>query len=318
MAIQVFPAPAAAQTFPPIAIELTAMTTIYKTVQNFIPGIYSVNVAPATTNVRLQFATNDTIITTQTTSSGTISFTLTTAATVVYAAGITGGTPGAVVNIEKTADALTSTDIGNGTLDTINTTSTYNQTGLLGILVLGGGAGGNRSGGPNNAGGNGGRAGYINGDMLFVNNATTVTIGAGGIGQTANAAAIAPTNSSFGNLVTANTDSSTYPTGNGGGGGVLTGEAGGNGQPSITFPSWNGNSTTGGGSGGNGVNNNETRTGGGSGIGTGGSSGATANSTPVAATGKAAGGWGARAGSGDIRNLGGDGTNGVVYVLRGF
>jgi hypothetical protein len=322
MSFSIFPTPSTSggSSVPAFAATLAAMSTTYENNQDFEPGVYTISVTPSTTDVRATFLSASALLTTQDTTSGTVAFNLTTLATKVIIFGKAGGTPGAVVKIEKTANALTPGDIGNGTLDTINTTGAYNETGVLGVLVYGGGQGGLRH--PNNSansGGTGGRAGFINGDVVVTTTATTVTVGAGGNGQSQNVAASTPGDSSFGNLVTATAASNFYPNGNGGGGGFYDNSGGGAGSTSGVFISWNSNDTTGGGGGGNAINQNaNTPAGGGSGVGTGGAGGTSANIAPTAGTGKASGGGGAKGGNGNAANTGGLGAAGVVYILRGF
>jgi hypothetical protein len=322
MAISVFPVPSAASgsSATTFAATLAALGTVYDHTQSFSTGVYTVTVTPSTTNARLTFVTGDTIITTQETTSGTVSFNLSTEADGVFIVGQTTGTAGAVVQIEKTADPLTSDNIGNGTLDTINSTSTYNQTGLLAVLVVGGGAGGSKVT-PNyvccQPGGAGGRAGFINGGMVVTNGPTSVTVGAKGVAEKVGVAGSEPGNSSFGNLITATSANILFANGNGGAGQYGTGSAG---NSSGAFGTWNGSSTTGGGGGGNGQNNSTPSAGGGSGIGTGGAGAAGTNAT--AGTGKGSGGGGGKHfqnyNSNDTRQYGADGADGVVYVMRGF
>lgn len=316
MGISVFPAPTTGSSASAFAATLENVGRVYEHAGNFPAGVYTVSVNPNTTQVKATFATNSVVVTSVVTTSGSVSFNLTTPATKVFLMSVSGGSTNAVVNIQKTADPLTSDDIGNGTLDTITTTGTYNQTGVLGVLVLGGGEqGGSTNGtGNNTPGQSGGRAGFINGDIVITNTPTIVTIGAGGIASTN--APVDPTNSSFGNFVTTNAASPAFPNGNGGSGAYSSPSAG---NASGTFPSFNGNFTTGGGGGASARSVGEGRPGGGSGIGTGGSSNANHTSSGNSGTGRASGGGGGRANdsSADGRK-GGDGTAGVVYVLRGF
>jgi hypothetical protein len=320
MSISVFPAPVAGSSATTFAATLAKLGTLYEHNQAFSTGVYTVTVTPSTTNARLNFVTGDTIITTQETTNGTVSFNLGTEATGVYIVGQTTGTVGAVVQIEKTADPLTSEEFGSGTLDTINSTSTYNHTGLLAVLVIGGGAGGAKVT-PSFVcclpGGAGGRAGFINGGLVFTNTPTAVTVGAKGIAEKIGVSGSAPGNSSFGNLITATSANALFGNGNGGAGNY---GIGGSGNASGIFSTWNGNSTTGGGGGGNGNPSNPGGVGAGSGIGTGGSG--SGNLAATAGTGKGSGGGGGRHfqtnTSNDPRQDGADGADGVVYVLRGF
>lgn len=320
MAVTIFPAPSAesqeAQT-----ITLAAMQTMYEQVYNFGSGVYTVTVAPATTVVSLSFFSGNTLVTNTSASTGSVVFSLSSDADKVYVFGVTGGTSNTTVTITKTAEALPSDDIGNGTLDTITSTGVYNQTGLLAVFAISGAEAGDigNVGNPN-SGGAGGRAGFINVGIVNTTTATTVTIGAGGVAATFNVAKVPSTNTSFGNLVTTATSSAIYQNAN---------------TPATTapaYPSWNGNSTTG--SGGSGRSFNVAATNGmGSGIGTGGSgaggNAGAGNSVDNKAANNAtnANGYGAGGGGGggatnqytnDNTRLGTSGTAGVVYVLRGW
>jgi hypothetical protein len=319
MAISVFPAPVAGgSSSSAFAMTLSSLGTCFEADVALDTGIYTASVSPTTTNAQIVIASDSSIISTQTTTSGTVAFNLATPATKVFITGAVTGTVGAVVTITKTADSLSPDDIGNGTLDTINTSGQYNQTGLLGVLVYGGGAGGylGNIGNYNATGGGGGRAGFINGGMVFTNGPTAVSVGAAGIAANINVAAQAPGNSSFGNLVVANSASNIFTNGNGAPG-QRYGSA--NGNASGVFSSWNGNATTGGGGGGNNNSSGSGNLGAGSGIGTGGNTGGGGGN---AATGKASGGGGGMAsvwGQNTAPKLeGGDGAPGVVYVMRGF
>jgi len=317
MASTVFPAPSSATASTAFATTCAVATTIYENESNFSTGVYTVSVSPAASGeARLTFASDTAIITTITTASSVATFTLSTAATKVFINTSNGASANLVVTVTRAADSLTPDDIGNGTLDTINTTGTYNQTGVLGVLVLGGGAAGRAcaTNSQNTKGADGGRAGFISGGMVITNSATTVTVGAGGIADRGNNTA--PTNSSFGNLITTNAVDNAFPNGNGGGGGYDANAEAGN--TSAVFQSFNGNSTTGGGAGANRGNNGTTRAGGGSGIGTGGSSQSSNATQGGAGTGKASGGAGGKGGYNQSGQTGGDGAPGVVYVMRGF
>lgn len=325
MAISVFPAPTSASggsSVSAFAATIPTVQTTYEHVNNFETGVYTISVAPSSTNAKITFHSNNAFITSVSTTSGTVSLQLSTAATKAYITTRAGGSTNAIVTISKTANVLSPDDIGSGTLDTITTTGNYNQTGLLGVLVIGGGAGGSMAFSNGNEGGAGGRAGFINGDVVFTNSPTLVTIGAGGAGQTWNTDGRTPGNSSFGNLVTANSaNNQEFANGNGNAG---TQQDSLPGNSSAVFPSFNGNATTGGGGAGNSQNHGVFPLGGGSGIGTGGTGGSNAVGGKDA-TGRGAGGGGGRGvyrSSTNGANLniinGGNGSAGVVYVLRGF
>jgi len=298
---------------------MAAMQTTYEHIQAFPAGIYDIVVVPSTTNCHVVFIDDTSVLTSVSTTSGTVAAQLNTAATRVYVTGLTGGTAGAVVKMTRSAAILTPDDIGNGTLDTINTTGTYNQTGILSVLAFGGGASGNRGNVGYGGAGTGGAPGGVAFGTVRTSAATTVTVGSKGVAANFNTNQVAPTDSSFGNLLTSSTNSFFYVA-----------------NTSNIFTSFNGNSTTG--RGGNGVGTlpyGQTPSGSsaglGSGIGTGGTSGVAtggnaANHNPsvrgTAGTGKASGGGGGNNAGNNNSNaagrLGGDGTDGVVYVLRGF
>jgi hypothetical protein len=334
MAISVFPAPeASGGGVSAFAAAIPALSTTYEHIQNFEAGVYSVSVAPTSTNAALSFVNATSLLNNVTTTSGIVSFTMASPATRVFITLAPGGTAGAIVTINKTANPLSPDDVGNGTIDTINATGTYNQTGLLGVLLVGGGAAGER--GPTGADNvyssrPGGRAGFINAGFVVANAPTTVTVGAKGVAaNTNNESIVDPTNSSFGNLLTANAANNVFTNGNGGSGGDGN-NSGASGNASSIFASWNGNSTTGGGGGAGSRKGNSPGTGGGSGIGTGGTGARgtgyytnyRANVASTNATGKGAGGGGGSyvtsAGLNDVGRFGGDGSDGVVYVVRGF
>lgn len=336
MGIQTIPAPAAAGGGDAaFASTLTAMSTTYEHVQAFEAGIYDVEVVPSTTQVGIMLVDATSLLVNTSTTSGIVSVQLNTPATRLYVTGLEGGTAGAIVKMTKVAEILSPDDIGNGTLDTINATGTYNQTGRLAVLAFGGGSAGTKGGAGYDAGGVGGASGGVALGVVYTNTATTVTVGAKGVAATSNNTNIvAPNQSSFGNLLTSSTNSFFWTSGAGTQSGGNSG--GGNGNASRIFSSFNGNSTTGGGASGGKVQNYGNATGGGSsgggsGIGTGGKPGAMpggngANVNPTtagtAATGKAAGGGGGNSTGNNNPNavgrFGTDGSDGVVYVLRGW
>jgi hypothetical protein len=327
MGISIIPAPAGGATESAFAATLPDVARTYEHIQGFTPGVYSVSVSPTSTNCQVVFVSATATVATVTTTSGVAAIQLSSAATKCYITTVTGGSANAIVTIAKTAAILTPDDIGNGTLDTINATGTYNQTGLLSVLAFGGGSAGGAGGIGYGGGGAGGAIGGIGLGVVYNNAPVTVTVGAGGVAATSNNTNIvAPNQSSFGNLLTSATSGLFYNTG------VVNN---GDGQASRTFVSFNGNSTTGGGGSGGYVTGNGnftggSRVGGGSGIGTGGSvgsgggNGANLNPTTrgTAGTGKASGGGAGNSTGNNNPNaagrFGGDGAPGVVYVLRGW
>jgi len=330
MPISQIPAPSTGGEDTAFATAIPVVGTTYENVNNFDEGIYTISVNPTSSDAFITLVSATTVLVNASTTSGTVGVTLSSTATKAYITLGAGATAGAIVTIAKTAGALTSTDIGNGTLDTINTTGTYNQTGLMGVLLVGGGAAGGR--GAVGSPATGGRAGFINLNFVVTNTAQTVTVGAKGVAQVTNNDAITDANnSSFGNLVTATSASNFWTNGNGGNGGGFY--AGNGGNASGVFRSFNGASTTGGGGGGTGQYATVAfGAGSGSGIGTGGNGGTggtgggatNRNPTTVAnaASGKGAGGGGGAYNGNSHPNAvgryGKDGSDGVVYVLRGF
>lgn len=329
MSISVFPVPSAAATEPAFVSAIPTALRTYQHTVALTAGIYDVDITPTSTNAQLVFLDNTSVLVNATTSSGVVRVTLSTPATRLFVTTLAGATSNASLKITKIAAPLTPGDVGNGTMDTVNTTSTYNQTGLLTVLALSGGTAGSKGINHYNSG-PGGAAGAIAYGVVYNNGATTVTVGAKGVAATSNNTNIvAPTNSSFGNLITTATPNTSFGQG---GGGNTAGQynAGQAGSASSIFPSFNGNSNTGGGgSGSNGGGSGGA--GAGSGIGTGGTGGqgginSVFNSNPTtkgtAGTGKASGGGGGASAGNNFPNavgrFGGDGGDGVVYVLRGF
>jgi len=281
------------------AIAATVPTSAkqYKVAREITSGIYTIT-CPSTVNATVSFLTGTTIVEAVTVS-GTVRVHLASAATELYFEINTG--TNVVVTVTKTAAALTVTEI-SGTLDTVTTTSTYNQTGKLWVLCVGGGGAGSFSNATTNYQGlPGGQGGAVVDKMVFVNTSTSITIGAGGVPGGANAGT-----TTFGNLVSA------------------TGQSGGGGEAINNATSVKTGTNGAGGSGATGTNTKNP--GAGSGIGTGGAGAATTTSNSLTGgngetgTGYGAGGGGSVA-SGNV-GFGaagaGSGTAGVVYVLRGF
>ena len=296
MTISVFPIPVTA-TDNAVAATVPTSGKQYKVARELTSGIYTVT-CPSTVNATVSFLVGTSIVE-GTTTSGSVSLNLASAATELYFE-INTGTD-VVVTVTKTAAALSVTEI-SGTLDTITSTSTYNQTGKLWVLCVGGGGAGSWT----NATGNyqglaGGQGGAVVDKMVFVNTSTSVTIGAGGVPGGANAGT-----TTFGNLVSA------------------TGASGGNGEAVNNATSVKTGTNGAGGPGATGTNTKNP--GAGSGIGTGGAGAATTTSNTLnggngqPGTGYGAGGGGSVA-SGNV-GFGtagaGSGSAGVVYVLRGF
>lgn len=302
MAISKINPPTVASSINANSLNCAVPHTKYNAVQNYDAAIYTITTSPNTSQATVSFYNSTSILLDTITSSGTVSVNLASPATGVYIS--VDPTANTLVTITKTASALSGTDL-SGTLDTITTTSTYNQTGKLYVMAIGGGGGGRGFNNWNSTKGTGGVGSSPVAKMVQTNGATSVTIGAAGSGGgVQNGSEFTPPpaggTTSFGAFVTSN-----------GGSGYGSSEAPGN---AITNPGPSVKSGTNGGGGGG--SDNSAQSGGGSGIGTGGLGGVN-NGTRSggAATGYGAGGGGgANGGSAN----GGAGSPGVVYVLRGF
>lgn len=343
MAISVFPVASSSGGVPSYAITAAAINTQYKVVQSLAAGTYAVTTSPTSVVATVQFFNASGALANVTTSSGSITANLASAAT-HYIVSITSN-PGASVTVTYQSAAVTGTSI-SGTLDTITTTGTYNQTGPVYVVAVGGGGGGSGGwgyvSGPNyTAGGGGGGGGSVAGYFGTLNTPVSVTIGSagnggagGGFGTSGNAGGT----TSFGGLAVAsggNGGQANMSTGGTTGGGTGKQEnsggrdgVGASGSAVTTNPYLSVISgTNGGGGGGSAANNNTTTAqpgavGGGSGIGTGGAGGG--SGTLYAASGVGGTGTGYGAGGGGGAGIlaegksGGSGSAGVVYVLRGF
>jgi hypothetical protein len=300
MASSVFPIASASTGPNSWAFTCAAALTKYKPSQAFAAGVYTMTTSPNTSQATVTFYNATSIIYETTTTSGTVTFNLGTAATGIYLSTNTG--TDVVVSIALTSNSLTGTSL-SGTLDTITSTSTYNQTGQLYVVAYGGGgSGGCGYNNDGNGGGGGGGAGP-QGGLVYTNSATSITIGAEGAGRGQNQqTGIAGGSTTFGNLFTSS----------GGGAGALRANSAGGATFTANHPSVQSGTN---GDGGSGNGNYGTGNGGGSGVGTGGNGG-NGNGSGNAATGYAAGG-----GGGGRQSPGGgsgSGSPGVVYVLRGF
>jgi hypothetical protein len=331
MVLQIFPEPTSSS-LNADSYTVPAALRRYKVVKNFDAAVYTITTSPTSSQATVIFQGASTLPST-TTVSGAITYNLSVAATGAYIYIDTG--TDIVVTINKVAAALSGAEM-SGTLDTITSTGTYNQTGLLYVLAVGGGSGGggSYSGASWSYGGGGGAASVPVGGMVYVNAPTSVTIGAQGLGAASYASeGNAGGTTNFGNLFSSTGGVAVGYAGNGaGGGGRSGGQPGENSQgagnaTAISHPTVINGSNGGGGAGytssGNGVNVGGS--GAGSGIGTGGTGGGYSGNAMT--VGSAATGYGAGGGGGGSKGYtpspyggvgGGHGSPGVVYVLRGF
>jgi hypothetical protein len=309
----------------------------------FPTGVYTITTFPTTSQATVSFNNPDGSNFVTTTVSGTVTVNVSFDSTNTYIYTDTG--TNIVVTINNTAQSLSGVSL-SGTLDTVTTTSTYNQTGKLLVVAIAGGGGGG-SGGATTAsgwtndeygGGNGGRSGtWAIFGPGFVNTSQTVTIGAGGAKQPALTGAPTGTQegsqggtTSFGNLAVANNANVNLNVGQGG---FTPPQSSNTSGPTASVPLYRNisNGTTGGGgfgaqSGSGGSDNTQGGYGGrgpaagaGSGIGTGGTGAANFNVAATAPTGFGSGGGGGYGRTSRYNGSAGtDGRPGVVYVLRGF
>lgn len=312
MGISVFPV-ASSSSVTAQAVSTTTANLQKAVVQTFNPGVYQISVSPATSTAVVQFVSGSTWIGQTTTASGTINYNL---ATTADKALIQSNNVNDVVTINLTATVPVSSSI-SGTLDTITTTGTYNQTGLLWVLAIGGGGGGGGGKSGYAASSGGGASGAMSMFYGDVPTSTSVTIGGAGNGSGPDVGGLAGGQTSFGSYAVAK-------GGNGGGlpNGTAGGTATGTNSGTIVVESSGGelpnlfravkNGTTGAGAAG------KSGSGYGSGIGTGGAGANGGGQTAGSGTGYGAGGGGGATDNGNNPGTGGNGTPGVVYVLRGF
>ena len=312
MATTVFPVQATTgSTDTTVGLNAAANNTLYLVERSFSPGIYTITCSSsviAYVSFRSNISTE--IIATQTVS-GSVSVNLASTASFLQYY-VVGGTNQAVT-VTRVGASVSNTY--SGTLDTLTTSQTYTATSTSGYgyaVVVGGGGGGgvgNHNCCPHSAGGGG--SGGVTGGLVQLTGNIAVTIGSFGVGSTCcsdgagNGGA-----TSFGNLTANGGAKSIYQSnaaaaggspGGGAGGSANDSGSGNSGSASVASPfPFVVTGTTGGGSGGNGGG------GAGSGIGTGGNAG-----------GGNANGYGA--GGGRTNNswaTGGNGSAGIVYVVR--
>jgi len=204
----------------------TATTSYYQSIQPFDPGIYSITCSSGIVAVVDFYNSSGEIVTTGTTASGTVSVNLAQAISKIGYYVSSGSN--VLVSITLTGQSISSN--ASGTLDTITTTSTYNTTGQLYVVCVGGAGGGSGSAVYRN-GASGGTGGFA-GSNFFTNTSTPITIGTGGNGGAAATAGNAGGVTNFGNLLSANGGGgATPPIGN-----TIPATTGASGSPSSNAP----------------------------------------------------------------------------------
>ena len=325
MAITVFPV-AVTESSSINADTITAATslTLYEGIKTFTSATYVISCVSGT-QVNFSFISGGTTITSGVTTSGTVTHVLGQTADRIRL-WINTGT-NVVVTITKTAGILSSTTI-SGTLDTVTTlgSSTYTGTSTSGygyaILVGGGGGGGSIN--TTMQGAAGGGSGGVGYKLVQLTGSMPLTIGAGGNGSSGNgAAAQAGGTSTFGGMTCNGGGAGGSTSLSGGAGGTVTGadlstsasnNGGAAGATANLYPFVK-NGTTGAGSAGK-----SNAVGGGDNVIGRGGSGAHHLGSGGNATGYGGGGGGASSyHSGAFTGFtGGNGTQGVLYVLRFF
>jgi hypothetical protein len=319
--------PAASEGPSAFAISIETANTAQKVTRTVASGVYTISVSPTTSTAFVEFISGTTYIGNTTTISGSVTFNLGTAADKVF---IQSSGASDVVTVNLVASAPVYENI-SGTLDTITASGTYSQTGLLWVMAIGAGGG---AGGGNGGGYIGGSGGGAGGMAIYYGNVaapTAVTIGAIGTGGSNGASGTAGGTTSFGSLAVATGGAAGRggsvgnPTDTAGGVGttgntlITGGFGGGNNIPAATvnkFLAIKTGTYGGGGRGRHGGSWGESAGAGDGGIGTGGAGGGN-NNNGSAATGYGSGG-GAGGGNGSGTSNGGNGSPGVIYVLRGF
>ncbi len=329
MSIEVFPAPSTAAGPDGQVFSITEAYKTYKITDTFLAGGYTITTSPTTAQVGIVFMNASTSLASGDTVSGTGSYNIASDATNLYIEEL-GGSTNTVVTITYVAESVSSSTV-SGTLDTITTTSTYNTTGLLYAVVVGGGGSGGNCGAAASTAGAGGGSGGITGAITYANTSTSITIGTGGVANANRNNGVAGGSTTFGSILTGGGGGGGNENGTRGNGGTNTGGlgttggfggtgVGGSAPDDATAVSAKHlsvvNGTTGGGGGGGG--NGPGGPGKGSGIGTGGTGGRN-GTAPTNANGYGAGGGGGASNTNTANEYkGGSGSAGVVYVLRGF
>jgi hypothetical protein len=327
MAISVFPvAVTSSSSVNASAITAASANVLYEGRATFDPAIYQISCASGVIT-NFQFWNGSTFIVGSVTASGVVSVNLSSAADRIRLWTNTGSNT--VVTITKTASALT--DQFSGTLDTITTSGTYTGTSTSGkayaVLVGGGGGGGRRS--QNSS--QGGASGGVCAKIVTLTGSMAVVIGAFGAGSTVNGTnGASGGNSTFDGMTAgggsggrSDSGDPSLPGGTATGGSINStgaatsfspfGDTGGSTTATYAFIAAPG--TTG--AGGFGYYNETLGSfGGGSGIGTGGRGGSTSVAGANATGYGAGGGGGGGSSQAGTQTSGGNGSPGVLYVLK--
>lgn len=299
---------------------------LYTAISAIPAGIYSINCVD-TTVARVELYNGTTLVTSQVTTSGTVSFNLGTDCTSIRFWTDTG--TDVVVSLQYVASPFSVSSF-SGTLDTVTSSTTYTQTGKAYAILVGGGGGGSAGQSGAGGGGGGGSGGVLSTGVIDLSGSMAIVVGTGGngansssaVGNAGNATTFAGFTANGGGAGNISTGGGNNNAGGGGAAGTPGGGAGGNGQQgtstggqtgfasSASFYTFVKSGTTGGGGGGT---YNGSYPGGGSGIGTGGN-GAIVGTAAGAGSGYGAGGGGGSSAGGNIASSAG--RPGVVYIFR--
>ena len=132
----------------------------YKANTTLTPGIYTITSYPTSSVATVSGYDASNNFLSASTTGGTVTWNLTT--TIANPMIYTNTGSNVIVTITLTAAPLTGSSV-SGTLDTITTTSTYNQTGKLYVLAVGGGGDGTGYGAGGGGGGAASNGAYGNG-----------------------------------------------------------------------------------------------------------------------------------------------------------
>ena len=311
----------------PFYVTLPAANTLYNSSITLPIGTYAISVTPTTSDVYYTLTDTSGIpLANGYTTSGTGSVTVSSIANKCTMFTNAGTNVVFSVGTSPVSKSVTSAGSISAT-DTITATGNYTPAaaGWHYIIALGGGMGGSSGGTNGGYGGTGGTPAPLRHTYAYLSATPyTVTIGGVGSGGTQNQAdgnTGGPT--SFHNYLTAPGADRNYGTayvGNGGNNGSGANAGGAAPNPYSSFKS----GTTGGGGGGGGnagtQSANNGGVGGGSGIGTGGQGGGhtALYNDNSGLTAYNANGYGAGGGGGGGRATGGNGSPGVIYILKGL
>lgn len=309
MSISVYPEIQSSSGLLIVGLTAAASDRLYQASVEMSEGIYDIT-CPSGTITNVELFNSNTLVMSATTSSGVVSVSLSEPVNRIDF-WINTGTNVAILVKQTAARGIFSEF--SGTLDTITSSGTYNQTGPVVLAIVGGGAGGASNGGSSYPG-RGGGGGGLRTVRTTLNTSTSVTIGSGGNGGNPGNAGGTTTFGNFsanggegGARSNSQSDGSTTSGGSPGNayGGSSMGNVGGNNNNPYR---WIGVTNNQGGAGGRGGYSN---------------TGADVNPIGVGGSYNSANGSGYGSGGcgGPAQNSGvpgGNGTPGVVYVLRGF